>query len=109
MIGMAASLTSRAQNRATILAYAGTYTSSGQGNGKGIHLLRMNASTGALTQAKVFPGDTNPAWLTFGAGQRCLYAANEVSTFNGAKSGSVSAYAADASSGDDDDIATASA
>src|SRR5262245_29731121 len=53
------------------LAYVGTYTP----NGQGIHLLRVNPATGALSPVKVFPSSVNPSWIAFGPGHRFLYAA----------------------------------
>ena len=78
-----------------ILAYVGTYTP----NGQGIYLFQLNPSSGALTPVKVFPTSTNPTWLAFDPQNKYLYAANEISNFNGGPTGSVSAFAV-ASDGD---------
>jgi 6-phosphogluconolactonase len=87
-----------------ILAYVGTYSSpegpeGSHGNGQGIYLFEMNPSTGALSQREVFPNGSNPSWLAFDPSRTHLYAANETKTFEGANSGSVSAYSIDRSSG----------
>jgi 6-phosphogluconolactonase len=87
-----------------ILAYVGTYSSpegpeGSHGNGQGIYLFKMNPSTGALSQREVFPNGSNPSWLAFDPSRTHLYAANETKTFEGANSGSVSAYSIDRSSG----------
>jgi 6-phosphogluconolactonase len=87
-----------------ILAYVGTYSSpegpeGSHGNGQGIYLFEMNPSTGALSQREVFPNGSNPSWLALDPSRTHLYAANETKTFEGANSGSVSAYSIDRSSG----------
>ena len=68
------------------LAYVGCYTP----NGLGIYLFQVNSNTGELTQIKVFQGTDiplvstrNPSWLAFDPQKRYLYAANEISNFNG--------------------------
>ncbi len=87
-----------------ILAYAGTYSSphgpeGSKGRGDGIYLLEVNQSTGALRQREIIRNDANPAWLAFNPSRTHLYSANETPTYQGAASGSVSAYAIDRSTG----------
>jgi 6-phosphogluconolactonase len=88
-----------------ILAYVGTYSSSSQGpeggraNGKGIYLYEMNPATGALTQREVFADALNPSWLALDPSRTHLYAAEEVSNFQGTDSGAVSAFSIEPSSG----------
>lgn len=87
-----------------ILAYVGTYSSrvgpeGGAGHGKGIYLLEMNASTGALSQRDLFASGSSPTWLALDPSGTHLYAANETDHFNGTKSGSVSAFRIDRSNG----------
>ncbi len=87
-----------------ILAYVGTYSSpqgpeGSKGNGEGIYLFQMNPSTGALTEREVFRDTSNPAWLALGPSGTHLYSANEVPAFEGADSGSVSAFSIDGSNG----------
>jgi len=86
------------------LAYVGTYSSpqgpeGATGRGQGIYLFEMNPATGALTQRELFARDDNPAWLAFDPSRTHLYSANEITNFQATKSGSVSAYAIDRSSG----------
>lgn len=80
-----------------MLAYVGSYSLQGPegetARGKGIYLFEMNPTTGALRERHVFPNPSNPSWLAFDASRTHLYAANETSTYQGAKSGSVTAYA----------------
>ena len=88
----------------SILAYVGTYSSpqgpeGSRGNGQGIHLFRMNPSTGALTPVEVFLDGSNPAWLDFNPSKTHLYSANETTTFEGSSSGSVSAFSIDRATG----------
>ncbi|MEO6815344.1 MAG: lactonase family protein [Edaphobacter sp.] len=82
-------------------AYVGSYTDApGDGsNGKGIYLFEMDQQTGALTLLKLAAKTASPSWLSLHPSGRYLYAANEVTNFNGTN-GSVSAYAVDRVSGD---------
>jgi 6-phosphogluconolactonase len=88
----------------SVLAYAGTYSSpkgpeGSKGYGKGILLFQMNPSSGELTLRETFASDANPSWLAFDPSRTHLYAANETDTYQGAVSGSVTAYSIDRSSG----------
>jgi 6-phosphogluconolactonase len=87
-----------------ILAYVGSYSSpqgpeGSKGHGEGIYLFEMNPGTGALSQREVFPDPSNPSWLAFNPSRTHLYAGNETGTFEGAHSGSVSAFSIDRSNG----------
>lgn len=87
-----------------ILAWVGTYSSpqgpeGAKGRGQGIYAMEMNPSNGALTQLELIPNDANPACLALAPSGTHLYSANEISNYNGASSGSVSAYAVDRTSG----------
>ena len=86
------------------LAYVASYSSSqgpegSKGRGEGICLFAMDPETGVLTLLEVFPNGDNPSWLAFDAPQTHLYSANETATYQGAESGSVSAYTVEPSSG----------
>ena len=88
----------------TILAYVGTYSSpagpeGSKGNGKGICLFQMDPASGSLTPREICPNDSNPSWLEFNREGTHLYSANEISDYQGTKSGSVSAYAVNRASG----------
>jgi len=90
-------------NRA-LLAYLGTYSSpqgpeGSRGNGQGIYLFQVDPASGKLTQRELTPNGSNPACLALDPSQTHLYSANETNTFEGASSGSVSAYAIDRSNG----------
>ena len=81
-----------------LFAYVGSYSSpqgpeGSKGYGRGIYLFEMNPASGALVQREVFANGANPSWLAFNPARTRLYAANETATYQGARSGSVSAYA----------------
>jgi 6-phosphogluconolactonase len=87
-----------------VFTYVGTYSSpqgpeGAVGRGQGIYLFEMDPATGALVQRELFPNDANPAWLEFDPSRTHLYSANEISNYQGASSGSVSAYSIDRSNG----------
>ncbi|MBZ5595900.1 MAG: lactonase family protein [Acidobacteriia bacterium] len=86
------------------LAYVGTYSNpqgpeGSKGNGQGIYLFEMDRATGALSQRECFSSGSNPSWLAFDPSRTHLYAANEISNFEGTDSGSVSAFSIDRSNG----------
>jgi len=90
-------------NRA-ILAYVGTYSSpqgpeGSRGNGQGIYVFRMDPSNGKLSLREIIANGWNPSCLALDPSKTHLYSANETSTFEGANSGSVSAYLIDRSTG----------
>lgn len=88
------------QRRRT-LAYVGTYTGAvGDGsNGEGIYRFEMNPSSGELMHSKLVAKTPSPSWIAIHPSRKYLFAANEVSDYNGGK-GSVSAFAIDVASGD---------
>src|SRR5215467_803409 len=87
-----------------VLAYVGSYSSpqgpeGAVGRGQGIYLVEMDPVTGVLQQRDVFLNDANPAWLAFDPSRKYLYSANEISNYQGAPSGSVSAYSINRTTG----------
>jgi 6-phosphogluconolactonase (cycloisomerase 2 family) len=109
---MAAAATSFAQaphNQAglahhTILAYVGSYSlpqgpDGSVGRGQGIYLFEMNPTTGGLIAREVFRRDTNPSFMAIDSWRKHLYSVNWISNYQGASSGSVSAYTIDRASG----------
>lgn len=83
-----------------VFAYVGTYTDGKSGgNGEGIYLYEMNPQTGELTKIKLAAEIPSPAWVEIHPSEKYLYAANEVSNFNG-KNGSVTAFAINRANGD---------
>src|SRR5256885_814573 len=92
------------RNTSAPLAYVGCYSSpagpeGAVGRGAGIYLFEMNPGTGALTQRDVFRTDANPSWLALDPSRTHLYSANEISSYEGKNSGSVSAWAIERASG----------
>ncbi len=87
-----------------ILAYVGTYSSpqgpeGSKGNGQGIYVFEMDPSSGRLDPREVIPDASNPSWLAFDPSRTHLYAGEEIFNYQGGRSGSVSAFAIDRSSG----------
>jgi 6-phosphogluconolactonase len=90
--------------KSEVLLYVGTYSSpdgpeGSKGNGQGIYLFAMDAATGKLTRRDLFLNDANPSWLALDRTGTHLYSANEISNYQGTKSGSVSSYSVDRSNG----------
>lgn len=81
---------------ATYLVYVGTYAKPEQDSIFGYHL---NVSTGELTRVWAVKGGENPSFLTLGAKQKYLYVVNEIGTYNGMKSGAVSAFSVNGKTG----------
>jgi len=101
---LAPALARAQKNTGPMLAYVGTYSSpqgpeGSKGRGSGIYLFEVDRSTGALNEREVFLNDSNPAWLAFDPSRTHLYSANETPTYQGAASGSASAYSIDRSTG----------
>lgn len=93
-----------------LIAYVGTYTSPLQnmrdtqvdlppGNGRGIHLFRVNRETGELTPHGLHEMGTSPSALVFDESQKYLYSANETERTGDNEAGSVSAFAVDPDNG----------
>src|ERR1051325_1776235 len=72
--------------------YLGTYS---RGKSKGIYVSRLDLKSGALGAPELAAESENPSFLALHPSGRFLYAANEISAFNGEKAGSVSAFAID--------------
>jgi 6-phosphogluconolactonase (cycloisomerase 2 family) len=97
----------RAQPKAggrPLLAYVGTFSSPLRdvlptqvdlppGNGRGIHLFRVDRGTGALTAAGVHEMGISPSHLALNAAGTRLYSANETDRAGDGKEGTVSAFA----------------
>src|SRR5256885_9720565 len=89
-----------------LLAYVGTFSSPLRdvlptqvdlppGNGRGIHVFRVDRATGALTPAGVHETGTSPSHLALNAAGTRLYSANETDRAGKGKEGTVSAFAID--------------
>lgn len=85
------------------LVFVGTYTEpilfgTGKvlwGKGKGIYIYRFDGDTGKMDLLRVAEGIQNPSYMAFGAGNRRLYAVNELKKCEGRDSGALSAFAFD--------------
>ena len=93
-----------------LMAYVGTFSSPLRdtlptqvdlppGNGRGIHLFRVDRATGALAPAGVHEMGTSPSCLVFNAAGTRLYSANETDRVGESKEGTVSAFAVDRATG----------
>ena len=92
----AASGTPQANAKDSYLVYVGTYTGP---TSKGIYAYRFNAVTGKSTSLGLVAETSNPSFLTIDRTRRFLYAVNEISDYQGQKSGGVSAFAIDRKTG----------
>ena len=79
------------------LVYIGTYTM--QKTSKGIYVYRFDSATGKLTSLGLAADTVNPSFLAVHPNRRFLYAVNEISSYEGQKSGGVSAFAIDRGTG----------
>jgi 6-phosphogluconolactonase len=79
-----------------MLVYFGTYT---RDTSKGIYVSRLDLASGALTDPELAAEITNPSFLAIHPTGDFLYAVNEVGTFEGEETGSVSAFAIDRRTG----------
>jgi 6-phosphogluconolactonase (cycloisomerase 2 family) len=86
-----------------LIAYVGTFSSPLRnvlptqidlppGNGRGIHLFRVDRVTGALTPIGVVEMGTSPSCLALNAAGTCLYSANETDRVGEDREGTVSAF-----------------
>lgn len=93
-----------------LLAYVGTFSSPLKdvlptqvdlppGNGRGIHVFKVDRATGALAPAGVHEMGTSPSCLAVNAAGTRLYSANETDRQGEKKEGTVSAFAIDQADG----------
>jgi 6-phosphogluconolactonase len=74
------------------LVYIGTYTGE---SSKGIYAFRFDDGSGALTPIGLVAETPSPSFLTASADHRFVFAVNELQSFGGASSGSVTSFAVD--------------
>lgn len=78
------------------LVFVGTYTGA---SSRGIYAFRFNESSGVLTSIGLAAETPSPSFLTSSADGRFVFAVNEVGTFAGERSGSVSSFGVNAATG----------
>jgi 6-phosphogluconolactonase len=78
-------------------AFIGTYTA--KTDSKGIYSFRFDSSTGRLTATALAAPAQDPSFVTVASNYKYLYAVNELSEFDGKKSGAVTSYSLDPKSG----------
>jgi 6-phosphogluconolactonase len=78
------------------LVFIGTYNGT---KSKGIYVSRLDTATGKLSQPELAAESIHPTFLAVHPNQRFLYAANETGNYASTKSGAISAFAIDASTG----------
>jgi 6-phosphogluconolactonase (cycloisomerase 2 family) len=113
LAGTLAANTATAQPKgadAPLIAYVGTFSSPLKdvlptqvdlppGNGRGIHVFRVDRATGALTAAAIHEMGTSPSHLAVNAAGTRLYSANETDRQGDRKEGTVTAFAIDPADG----------
>ncbi|MEM7233074.1 MAG: lactonase family protein [Planctomycetota bacterium] len=93
-----------------LFAYVGTFSSPlgdvlptqvdlPPGNGRGIHIFRVDRETGALTPAGEYALGTSPSCVVANAEGTRLYSSNETDRHQGKKEGTISAFSIDPDSG----------
>src|SRR5690242_337688 len=99
-----------AKSARPLLAYVGTFSSPLRdtlptqvdlppGNGRGIHIFRVDASTGAMTPAGLFETGASPSCLALNAAGTRLYSTNETDRSGDNKEGTVTAFAVNRNDG----------
>ncbi len=78
------------------LVYFGTYTGP---NSKGIYVSRFDGRTGKLSAPELAGEAANPSFLAVHPDGKYLYAASEVNSFDGKRTGAVAAFAIDKATG----------
>jgi 6-phosphogluconolactonase len=73
-----------------VLVYVGTYTDT---TSRGIYVAHFNPASGTLSAPQLAVSTTNPSFLAITPDARFLYAVNEINSYGGQASGSVSAFA----------------
>src|SRR5205823_6310221 len=74
------------------LVYIGTYTG---GKSKGIYLFKFNSSSGKMSAPELAIETKNPSFLCLHPNGKYLYSVGEIDSFDGKKSGAVTAYRID--------------
>ena len=102
--------TERRQAAPPLLAYVGTFSSPLRdtlptqvdlppGNGRGIHIFRVDRSTGGMTPSGIVEMGTSPSCLALNAAGTRLYSANETDRVGDDRQGTASAFAVNRADG----------
>ena len=74
-----------------MLVFVGTYTG---GPSKGIYTFELSLENGSIREVGLAAEAQNPSFLAIHPNKKFLYAVSEVSTYDGKKTGAVSAFRA---------------
>ncbi len=85
-----------AADSSEMLVYFGTYTG---GKSKGIYVSRFDGRTGKLGEPALAAETSSPSFLAIHPDGKHLYAVNEVADFQGKRSGAVTGYSIESSTG----------
>jgi 6-phosphogluconolactonase len=88
--------TTRTSARASHLMFVGTYTGP---TSQGIYAFRFDDASGALTPVGLVAETPSPSFLAISPDKRTLFAVNEVSSYGGEQTGSVTSFAIDPATG----------
>lgn len=91
-ISLLAALVLGASGATTHVVYVGTYTGDAS---KGIYAFHFDDSSGGLSSIGLVAETPSPSFLTASANGRFVFAVNELATFNGEPTGSVTSFAVD--------------
>ena len=80
-----------------MLVYVGTYTNNN--TSEGIYVCNLNLSSGELKKISTIKS-TDPAFLAIDRKRKFLYAANEIGTFEGKPTGTISAFSINQKTGE---------
>ena len=78
------------------MVYFGTYTGA---KSQGIYVSRLDLVTGRLSDPELAGAVSSPSYVAIHPNRQFLYSVNEVSTFEGQRTGAVSAFAIEAQTG----------
>ena len=82
----------------TVRVYFGTYTNTAAAS-KGIYLYDLDLTTGALTDTGLTAMTPNPSFLAIAPNRKYLYAVNEIQSYGGGMTGSVTGFAINGKTG----------
>ena len=95
-LGLATTLGQASAAPTRVLVCFGSYSTPDKDS---VHLFQLNLQDGSLKKLNAVDGLTNPSFLKIHPNGKYLYTVNEVSTFDGKKSGGVTAFALDVKGG----------